>query len=370
MNRLSHSSISKWQQCPTAWNYHYNKKIRTSKSKAALLFGTALDKAISTLLEGNIETTAEKVFDQFWRFQYVNNKQEYLPTLSGLVYAKSDFDEELLTDEAWSKIETQKEEVLNLVDRRNKEGFDSLSNEQKTIVNHAYWWSMHTKGHLMIQAFRKKILPKITKVYSTQEEINLENEEGDSVIGFIDLVAKIDGYDTPVVLDLKTSARNYDEETSVIYSPQLSLYVHAVGEKYNTRLAGYIVLNKAIIKNRKKICSTCNHDGSGGRAKTCDSEREIETTNKAGETVKKVSRCGGNWVESLDPDIYVQFLIEEIPEQTENLVLENISDINQSIKNNIYSKNLANCLNSYGSPCDYISLCYKGEMTGLTEFDK
>jgi len=368
-NRLSHSSISRWQQCPTSWKNHYVNRIRTTKSKAALLFGTALDKSISAILEQVDDQTGEQIFDQYWRFQYVNGNQEYIPTLSSLVYAKTDFDEELVSDEGWSKIESTKEEVLNLIQRRNSEGFDALSDEQKSIVNHAYWWSMHTKGHLMIKAFRKKVMPKIKKVYSTQEEINLENDEGDSVIGFIDLIADIEGYDRPVILDLKTSARQYDEETSVIYSPQLSLYTHAMSEKYNTRLAGYIVLNKAVIKNRTKICSVCNHDGSGSRAKTCDQETLQMVESKKG-SAEKLVRCNGAWNETLDPDIYVQFLVEEIPQATEDLIIENIIDINQSIKHNVYSKNLSSCLNSFGSPCDYIDLCYKGKMDGLKEFEK
>jgi hypothetical protein len=368
-NRLSHSSISKWQQCPTSWKLHYVNRIRTTKSKAALLFGTALDKSISAILENVDGETGEKIFDQYWRFQYVNGNQEYIPTLSTLVYAKADFDEELVSEEGWSKIEVPKEEVLNLIQRRNTEGFDALSDDQKMTVNHAYWWSMYTKGHLMIKAFKKKVMPKIKKVHSTQEEISLENEEGDSVIGFIDLIADIEGYDQPVILDLKTSARNYDEETSVIYSPQLSLYTHAMSEKYNTRLAGYIVLNKAVIKNRTKICSVCNHDGSGSRAKTCDQESMQIVESKKGPTEKMV-RCNGSWNETLDPDIYVQFLVEEIPLATENLVLDNIMDINASIKNGIYSKNLSGCLNSFGSPCDYINYCYRGDSTGLKEFEK
>jgi hypothetical protein len=108
------------------------------------------------------------------------------------------------------------------------------------------------------------------------------------------------------------------------------------------------------MKNRKKICSKCNHDGSGGRHKTCANEIEGK-------------RCGGEWTETISPEVYVQFIIDEIPEQTENLVLENIADINTAIKTGHFTRNLSMCTNTYGGPCDYLFLCYKGKMDNLVK---
>lgn len=363
-NRLSHSATGRFMQCPTSYDLHYNKRLRSTKSKAALMFGTSLDKSVSAILEGESLENAEKIFEQYWTNQYVNGKQENLATLESLVYAKADFDEEMISEIGWIALECNKEEVLNLIERRSKEGFDALSPDQKMIVNHAFWWSMHAKGMLMLKVFKNKVLTRLKKIHSTQEEVSLENGDGDSIIGFIDLVADVEGYDTPVILDLKTSARSYNEEEAVIYSPQLSLYLNAVGNKYKTRKCGYIVLNKAIIKNRKKICSICNYNGSSGRAKTCDQETLQIIEGKKGPTEKMV-RCNGIWNETLDPDIYVQFLVDEIPEATENLVLDNIDDINQAIKNNVYTKNLSMCLNFFGGKCDHIEYCYRGKMDGL-----
>jgi hypothetical protein len=81
--------------------------------------------------------------------------------------------------------------------------------------------------------------------------------------------------------------------------------------------------------------------------------------------VEKMVRCNGAWNESIDPEAWTQIIISEIPEATEALVMENIDDINTAIKTGIYTKNLANCLNSYGKPCDYLGLCYEGKMDGL-----
>lgn len=350
-NRLSHSQVSKYQQCGKAYQFWYMDRIRPTKSRSSLLFGTALDRAVGVLLNpAESDKTPEEIFDFFWRFQEVNGVNTYLPNCTTLIYAKSDFDKDLLTEEAQNKIGVSRETILSIVEKRTSLGYDELSADEKEIANHAFWWCLYAKGYYMLKAFRSKVLPKLTKVHSTQEYIELENGD-DKVIGYIDIVAEVEGHNEPIVLDLKTSAMEYEDD-AVLTSPQLTLYTHAVSEKYNTRKAGYIVLNKNLIKNRKKICGKCGYDGSGGRHKTCANEIEGK-------------RCGGEWNETVSPEVYVQFLIGEIPKQTEDLVLENIDDISAAIKMGHFTRNLNVCHNTYGGPCDYLSLCYKGSMNGL-----
>lgn len=349
-NRLSHSQVSKYQQCGKAYEFWYLKKIRPIKSKAALLFGSALDKAIGELLNGKGTIDPEKVFDDLWTHQAINNHLTFLPTCTTIVYSKSDFDKDLFSEENAKEVGSTTKEILEIIEKRNKLGHDHLSEEEKKIANHAMWWCLYHKGHYMIKAFREKVLHRLTKIHSTQEYIELDNGD-DKVIGYIDIVAEVEGYDTPIVLDLKTSAIEYEED-AVLTSPQLTLYLHAVTDKYKTRKAGYIVLNKHLIKNRKKSCAKCNYDGSGGRHKTCPNEIEGK-------------RCNGEWKETVSPEVYVQFLINEIPSQTEDLVLENIDDINTAIKTGHFTRNLSMCTNTYGGLCDYINLCYKGKMDGL-----
>jgi hypothetical protein len=349
-NRLSHSQVSKYQQCGKAYEFWYLKKIRPVKSRAALLFGSALDKAIGGLLDGKDLRTPEKIFDDLWKHQAINNRLTFLPTCTTIVYSKSDFDKDLFTEENAKEVGKSIQEIASIIEKRQQVGHDGLSDEEKAIANHAMWWCLYHKGHYMIKAFKEKVQPKLTKIHSTQEFIELDNGD-DKVIGYIDIVANVEGYDEPIVLDLKTSAMEYEED-AVLTSPQLTLYLHAVSQKYNTRKAGYIVLNKHLVKNRKKVCSKCSFDGSGGRHKTCSNEIEGK-------------RCNGEWKETVSPEVYVQFIVDEIPTQTEDLVLENIDDINAAIKTGHFTRNLSMCTNTYGGPCDYIHLCYKGKMDGL-----
>lgn len=365
-NRLSHSQVSKWQQCPTAFKHYYVSKIRTTVSRAALCFGTAIDKSTGLLLEGSTLKEAKAEFDNYWSTQDVNGNPTNLATYTKLVYAKGDFDKDLLSEDDAKSLETEKGIILDLVEKRNEKGFDSLTEKEKLLCNQAFWFCLQKKGHYMLEAFKKKVIPRLTNVLSTQEKISITNDDGDEVIGYIDLVSEVKGYDVPVILDIKTSAMKYDEDDAVIFSPQLSLYMHAVGEKYGTRLAGFIVLNKNLIKNKVKTCKSCKYVAeAGSRHKTCSNE--VMEAPVLGASYK---RCNGKWDEIIDPEVYVQFLVEEIPDAAENLVMENVDEINQAMKNQIYTKNLLVCNNIYGSPCEYINLCWKNSMQGLVNTTK
>lgn len=367
-NKLSHSSVTKHQHCGEAWRLYYKEGLRPVRQHAALLFGTAIDKACEAVLQGK---DGYEVFNSFWSRQFVNDKMTYLATCIDIVYAESDFDKDLFRLVIKNMYPKELFEVYNFseyeqaVAYKEEKGFENIPDEIKALANSAYWHCLSLKGRLMIDAFKRDVVTKITKVHSTQEQVDLQNEEGDSIVGFIDQVVDLEGYPTPVILDTKTSAREYKEE-SAIYSPQLTLYVNAVGEKYGTRLAGFAVLSKLVVKNKKKICKTCNHDGSGGSHKTCPAEYPQTVETKKGPVTKDV-RCNGEWDESIDPFVRTQIIVDEIPIQTENLVMENIENINSSIKNGIFTKNLNSCLNSFGKPCDFINLCYRGSMEGLVK---
>ena len=262
--KLSHSAASKYQLCGKSYDYHYNQKIRSQFQSAALCFGSALDNALNCILTN--EGDAEKNFLSVFRFQKINNMNTYLPSCVNLVYADTDFDYELLTQ---TDIEFMSDQVSSgkikmvgldykdyydiLRAKKKETGYANLSLDEKVFYNNMNWLSLKNKGLLMLKAYRKKVMPRIEKVYAVQKYVSLKNDEGDSVIGYVDLIADVKGIGT-VILDNKTSAMEYEDD-SVITSPQLSLYVHMLEAEYNTRTAGFIVLRKQVIKNRKKTCA-------------------------------------------------------------------------------------------------------------------
>lgn len=355
-NRLSNSAANLFMECQTKYKLHYKDKLRGNTTNAALLFGSALDKAITSLLDES-GYDPYKIFMQFWTDADINGVKTYIPTSPLVVYAESDFDEELLDSKAWSKLQhycdpkNAHEEIERIYKTKKELGFDNLSTEDKTFLNLANWYCLAAKGYYMIECFKKNILPNIEKVLGLQMQIDLNNDSGDTVIGFADAVVKYKGYDKPIVFDLKTATREY-EANAVLTSPQLTLYLHDLSAKFeDTRLAGFWVLHKTIRKNRKKVCSACLKDGTGQRHKTCDAEHDGK-------------RCNAAWVETIEPEATCQILINEIPEYTENLVLENYDMINQSINAGHFYKNLGNCVKPYGK-CQFYNLCHTGKDNSL-----
>ena len=366
-NKLSHSSVTKHQHCGEAWRLHYIEGLRPVRTHAALLFGTAVGNGIEAIDLGKDGYT---VFNAFWQNQYLNKVQTDLPFCIDIVYAESDFDKDLFMMEFNEADFTNfnMNDVIQAVQYKEEKGYENCPDEIKELANYGYWVTLKVKGRLMLDAYIRDIKPKIKKVYSTQEAVELENEHGDMVVMYLDKVVDFEGYDKPVILDDKTAAREYKEE-SAIYSPQLTLYVNGVGEKYGTRYAGFIVLSKIEIKNKVKICKTCQYNGSEGSHKTCPAEYQQTVETKKGLVTKDV-RCNGEWDVTMNPKVNTQVIIDEIPIETENLVMENIENINSSIKNGIFTKNLSSCLSSFGKPCDFINLCYRGSMQGLVKIEK
>jgi hypothetical protein len=162
------------------------------------------------------------------------------------------------------------------------------------------------------------------------------------VIGFADFVGRYRGCEHEVVLDFKTSSIEYEDD-SVIVSPQLTPYAHALGLKH----AGYVVFSKRITKNRVKICSKCGFDGSGNRMSTCNNEINDK-------------RCKGDWVETISPEAEVKVIISEIPSQTDKIVLENADIINEAINKGIFIRNLGSCKGNFGL-CPYYAKCFRDD---------
>lgn len=365
-NRLSHSSVTRFQNCPKSYEYHYIERLRPKISSAALLFGSAVDTMIQVLLQNtklpvSEQKDPEQIFKYHWTNAEINEQSVYLPTYTNIAYSKSDFDRDLISDEHKEIIilayGPEWENKLNAIldKQKQKIPFKFFKKEEKELLNICNWACLHRKGLLMLDAVKKKVIPRIKEVMSVQQYVKLENSNEDSVIGYADLVCRFTDNPTPVIIDFKTSSIDYDED-AVLTNPQLTLYVHALSDQFeNTRKAGFIVLHKHIIKNKKKICVKCDYDGTGTRFKTCNNEVNAH-------------RCDGNWIETIDPEVKIQFIMDEIPTKTEEIIIQNIDDINIAIKNDTFVRNLGSCVKPYGK-CEFYSKCYQGKDDDLIKLD-
>ena len=356
MNKLSHSSVTKYTDCSKAWELHYKKGFRGNLHSSALLFGTALDKALEHLIITRDESASIKIFKNMWTEQDLNGVKTQLKEATNVVYANSDFDYEILEQfcQLGDDLPT-KEQVDALYELKDKLSYDGLPNSKKKELNFINWHVMLVKGTLMIQEASKIINKNVEKVLGTQVKVELTNSEGDSIIGYADAVVKWKGYDKPIILDFKTSSRMY-EDNAVMTSPQLSLYVHGLSPDFeNTRLAGFFVLHKHIRKNKTKTCTKCGFDGTGGRHKTCNN-------------IIEGIRCDGEWKEILNPSIFTQILINEIPEKLEQIVIENMNMVNAAIKTEIFPRNLSACIKPYGK-CAFYEICHKDDYSQVIKKD-
>lgn len=340
-----------------SYKYHYVDRLRPKYMSSALIFGSALDSAINNLLKQDGKDP-RNTFDYHWRWAEIAGQRTYIPESEKVVYSNSDFDKDLLLQEDFNELYkktnlSSESDVLELYKKLSETkktlSWDRMSDSDKKVYNFYNWSVLRRKGHLMIDAYKKDILPNITKIHAVQKHISMENDDGDKISGFIDLIADWKDEGT-IIFDLKTSTIHYDED-SVLTSPQLTLYTSAIGKEYNTRKAGYLVLKKQIDKNRQKVCSVCGYDGSGARHKTC--------SNEAGG-----SRCGGEWIETIRPSVNYQVIIDAIPDRTEEIVMENFNQINQGIKNEQFHRNFSSCVRPWGK-CEFFNKCYRNDDSDL-----
>lgn len=361
--RLSHSASSRYQECPRSYKYHYIQNYRPVVQSSALLFGTAIDKSAEhyALTKDFHETL--KVFADSWQTQNISGVDTDIRFMLNFTYSDRDMDLDLINQDDWSELREHCNEYadteLEKVRGRKKEvGFKGLTNEEKKLFNFANWLCLKRKGQYMLREFKHVFDKNVEEVLGTQVKVDLENDNGDSVVGFADFVFKWKGIEKPVVFDLKTSGIEYAED-SVTTSPQLSLYVFSLSDKYqDTRNAGYLVLNKNINKNKSKVCAVCSKDGSGQRHKTCDA------------AINGV-RCNGEWIETVNPEARSQVIINSVSEVLVDRVVENFNEIAKAVKAEVFPRCFQSCIKYNGTvKCAFYDVCHSNSLEGLEVKEK
>jgi hypothetical protein len=369
--KCSYSQSQTYISCPAYWNWLYNEKLQSPEQGASLHFGSALDGAIEHMLKGdqNYIQKYEKAMDVQFHF----GKQIVFFDNPAVVYSYSDFDKELLTDSDIDQLKTWaldlklyananqsgyklRQDMVSLYEgivKIKKNPYKKMTSAQKMFFNRASWLSLKRKGYYMIESFKEQFYPKITKVLSTQTQAFIKDPStGDSIQGFIDMILEIEGYDKPIIFDLKTAARPYTQD-QIDHSAQLTLYAGMKGPEYNTNLVGYVVLCKNINKEKVATCKSCGNVRNG-RHKTCDAD------------INGI-RCGGEWDEKIVPKPEVQVMVQEKSQEEINSVFMDMGNIISAMKQKIIYKDTSKCENWYGSRCQYYNACHKNDLTGLVK---
>ncbi len=359
VNTISFSKAETYTVCAKSYQYKYKDKISSIWIGSPLIFGNAIDNGLNVLLEGGSLASAVSTYLGLFKAQRVNDDPNCkLRDNPFIVYSNADFDFDLLTSQDLSDIAKDvgytvdhAELYSKLREVKKQHGFKTMPERDRQVYNLYNWHGLMRKGLLMLEAYDREVMPKFSKVVSIQERVSTSNSVGDKINGLVDLIADVKEAGR-IILDNKTASKPYKED-SVRTSGQLALYKHLLEGKYKVDGAGYIVLNKEL--GKKKVCSVCGHDGTGKAFKSCNNVVEGE-------------RCNGSWDTS--PYVKVQFIIDQIPADVEEAVINNMDIINDEIKKENFPKNTDSCKNYWGQVCPYYDLCHHGSMDNLVQHKK
>lgn len=201
-------------------------RLRPATTGSALVFGSALDTGLNSLLidlkDGRTPDVekAKAAFCQAFLTTQVNGETKFLYEAGVVQYSKADLDESILT-----------------------------SDDQNSELNKS-WLSLNRKGQMLIEEYAVQALPRIQKVYLVQHEIALSNETGDKFTGIIDFVAMIDG--KIYICDNKSTSITY-KENSANESEQLATYYEALRDQYDIAGVCYVTIPKKLRKRKKPL---------------------------------------------------------------------------------------------------------------------
>lgn len=333
--RLSHSKLQKLQYCPKLFDLYYNQRIRSIFQSTALLFGSAMDGALNRLLleckqfptqddlDNIINKSAEDIFVELWN-----------PVLSMeyVVYTQKDYDESLLEKEDIDQIlqfilknfkDLYPESSVADMDLDTlqcvrvmidyKAGKGSLNITQHNLIGLASWLSLKRKGFLLLDVYRKEVLPLIEYVHDIQITINISDDDENVLEGFTDFTASFkDEPGVVYIVDNKTSSRPYKED-SVRTSEQLSTY----DIQLKLGKGAYVVMEKDI---RKK-----------------------------------------------EPRVRINIIRDSISDELVEATLDRFDEAVYIINKGEFPANKESGCRPFGQLCDYYGLCHKGSMDFLVK---
>lgn len=354
---VSHSSASKYKSCPT--RYFLAKDYRDKIIYSSLAFGKALEEGVTALLLGQPLENAQQLFIDNWENETVQDrhgnsyKRPVFDNLDVNFYA-SDYDKNLIGPEEeklveeWLKSAGEDrqellwneayEEIAELV-KKNR----PVNDADKLYYSRVTWLSAKVRGEVMLKAFAEKLLPKLTLHTidgkpAVQRKIEIKNDEGDTLLGYLDYVLRHEEYEDLIITDLKSAAWKYDDH-AIDASEQLRTYLAADGANIGTLRAGYIVLIKKITVTKR--CDVCKAPREVGNAKNC-------------------KECGKGKYTITELDGEVQFITRKFEESELADLLNDYAGVVTGIKNEVKYKNSASCI-QFNRKCEFYDHCWKGK---------
>lgn len=365
--KVSNTQRSLYLQCPQKYKYRYKHKMRERDKGSALPFGVAFDQASEILFHQRDLKLAKEKFTEVWMGNEGRLSVKFSSgDLDVKIYEQSDLNKleaaagNLNHSKAKGEFDKHGDVVVLVKDikKLKDQSFTrDLTDEEDQFLHYANILCMHRKGLLMLDSFYSNILPHITEVVATQFQVDVDNGQGDSIIGYIDLLCKMTGYTLPngrvltdddlVVADVKTAGATYwGKLDDLRSSDQLETYVCSpqVQSIKATNLICYMAVAKNISKDETYSCEKCGNIKSSSHKK-CNAEVEGK-------------RCNGEWAGHVRYFSEAKIVIGERNLQEAAKVYSDYDGVVMAIKHDIYYRNRDSC-NAYGQVCPYYNICNK-----------
>ena len=326
---LSNSAVNTYLDCPYKYKLHYLDRIRPIYTKSSFLFGGAVDAAVECMLK-NIDGEYQDPYLEFTDKMFeadINGKVHKIPKTSNCKYSKADVQIELLEETELKMITNYMEELgYDMSDYSVQEFWkyydestkkkEKLTDKDFLVFGYIAFNCLIQKGRMILPVLQEWVDDNVLEVHSTQEEIRIEDEDGNVLRGYLDFVVTLkDG--RKVLLDLKTSSdpKSQYPDGCVEESQQLSIYYQEV----DVEEAGYLVVGKKIRKKK-------------------------------------------------EPRVILREVYGKISEENMDKVFDKIQEVLYSIQCENFEKNPSSCW-AYGG-CEMWGLCKNKSMKGLVKLEK
>lgn len=259
---VSYSAIDTYLSCSEKYRLERILKIVPEAINTSFMLGKAIDDASEVIFRPFMK--GEKEFDRnemLARFKERLTNTEYqtemiyVPTCLLVKYSKADVQSELLEKEDLKVIQEHIDKSDLIID--NIQDFIDYYKDtkikiedEKAIYNFIAWHCLYRKGIMMLDRLKLWADENILEVVSIQRKIEIKNDTGDTLIGYLDLEAKLKSDGLVRTLDLKTATnpnKTYPDD-KIATSMQLHIYAEAT-----QKLVGYVILDKEIKKKAPKV---------------------------------------------------------------------------------------------------------------------
>jgi hypothetical protein len=319
---VSYSAIDTYLSCSEKYRLERILKIVPESINTAFMFGKSVDSASEVIfkpfMEGNPEFDRKEMLDRFkTSLTTIDYQGEdiHAPTCLKVKHSKADVQAELLEKEDLKIIQEfinkSDLEVTNISQFIDYYKDTKVKIEDETsIYNFIAWHCLYRKGILMLDRLKLWADENISEVKSIQHKIEVENDFGDKLIGYLDLEAVLKFDNKLRTLDLKTATQPKSQypDDKIASSDQLTIYAN-----FTQKQVGYVILDKEIKKK--------------------------------------------------EPRVRIRELYGEISEEQLDSVFEKIDLAMEGIRAEKFEKNTNHCF-KFG-PCPFINLCNKGDMKSL-----